>query len=250
MLRDSISAETFLNWNIVHFKWIYCFTFANFSFYSLFWLKNLLPDHQFYNCKQADWSNDFFKWSTRLIYAGVAAVFTRWLLYQQRSKKCDKNCWIMNGWPTTHIWGSQDQKITKGKRLLSICALSKIEKCKSVRSRESNPSPVNSSLWLSLSLANPLPTKLIWFSCNYLIFDCVRLDLRFCGTADVGNTFRHDYKTHGILIEKVCKMWNTVISKRGVSIQGKENYCSVLEPWRLKLSSQIQSSLSIAAPRT
>ena len=44
------------------------------------------------------------------------------------------------------------------------------------------------------------------------------------------NTFRHDYKTHGILIEKVCKMWNTVISKRGVSIQGKENYCSVLEP--------------------
>ena len=191
MLRDSISAETFLNWNIVHFKWIYCFTFANFSFYSLFWLKNLLPDHQFYNCKQADWSNDFFKWSTRLIYAGVAAVFTRWLLYQQRSKKCDKNCWIMNGWPTTHIWGSQDQKITKGKRLLSICALLKIEKCKSVRSRESNPSPVNSSLWLSLSLANPLPTKLIWFSCNYLIFHCVRLDLRFCGTADVGNRHEH-----------------------------------------------------------
>ena len=154
-------------------------------------IHSCLPDHQLYNCKQADWSNDFIKWSTRLIYAGVAAVFTRWLLYQLRSKKCDKNCCIMNGWPTTHIWGSQDQKITKGKRLLSICELFKIEKCKSVRSRESNPSPVNSSLWLSLSLANPLPTKLIWLSCNYLIFDCVQLDLRFCGTADVGNRHEH-----------------------------------------------------------
>ena len=44
------------------------------------------------------------------------------------------------------------------------------------------------------------------------------------------NTFLDDYKTPGILIETVCKMWNTEISKRGVSIQGKENYCSVLKP--------------------